>query len=172
MPIATYGRLGWLAPDVESATPFVAAHRGWALTNAAAMVVLEDELHARARGATLLGALDLAPASLDTNTLVALDRTRAERPDLFLWSGTRGHVEDADALRIAGAVPSLSLDGVTGYAGAASPVLTLAAACRLLANPRLYRDGTWLHHHRVAVLNACGDGSEPSWGAVQVEAIS
>jgi 3-oxoacyl-(acyl-carrier-protein) synthase len=170
MPYLTYQRLGWVAKDTMAARPFTGTHRGWALADGAAMLVLESEAQARARGATILAAVSTQAMPLDTDS--AVEVVRSAGIDLLILSGSRDHEEDATARLIAGTERCLSLDGTIGYGGPVSTMLNLAVACRLLECSALFEGGTWAKRGRIAVLGAFGDCPSSRWGITLVESIS
>jgi hypothetical protein len=176
MPIATLSRRGQLAPSVDAAIPFGPCHQGWAVGDAAAMLVLEREDHARSRGARIYGSIEVEPTLQSSEELIAeaLAAPKDARvAAVTIVTGTANTLDDNVARHVAQASRILSLDSVFGFNPAASLVLSVAAGCRLLEHPGLLRGQQWHANGKVDVL-VCVPvaGGKSRWGKVRLEAVA
>lgn len=148
--VAAFSRARAMSPhgDPETASrPFDVDRDGFVMGEGSAMVVLEEESHARARGATILGAVEGFSLTSDAHDIVGGEPVNQARTiDLALRSAQvapsdvglvhahatstpSGDLNEARALRSVGvAAPVTATKGATGHLlGGSGPLGVLAA---------------------------------------------
>jgi 3-oxoacyl-(acyl-carrier-protein) synthase len=141
MPIVNHARRGLIARTPVLAQPFQKGHHGLGLSDAASMLVLESEEHARVRGARIYGKIEAEAIALSTRELLDGKRPASASHSLSIASGTVTDEQDAEAIKVANSKDCLSFDAVTGYVGPAALALNLGIACRILERKGGYRQG-------------------------------
>jgi 3-oxoacyl-(acyl-carrier-protein) synthase len=165
LPVCTLRRLGRLASDPRSATPYRPGHAGYAPADAAAFVVLESLAAARARGARPRAVLEGVAVGRTPTTERALRwRPRGatwsalcagRRPEVLVTGGTVDQADDRAALEAVQAawpgetLPVTSPDGGLGYTGAASFLVNLSLGARMAEEDR----ATPLHGEEASLLS-------------------
>jgi 3-oxoacyl-[acyl-carrier-protein] synthase II len=181
-----WGELGYRSEDPASTCrPFDAERTGQALSEGACSFVLEEEEHARARGATILarylggGSSCVAPGVKDHHRLAAAHAMRAALRSAGLSPDDIGHInahgvgeleaDRAEAQAIhevfgprGATIPVTSLKGAMGNAGAGGGTIELAASLLGLAHglipPTLHCD----HPDPACGLNVVRDRPLPT----------
>lgn len=173
-------------PSVDAVAPLRRSHRGLALADAGAFVVLESESSARARGATPLSyvrgvaadhcseAAPHAPGGARTRTWVRALGPSA--PDLFVTSGTRNWDQDVSELHHVQAcwpqasVRALDYDGQLGDAGPAALACGAALATCMLARGHAPAMRGPVDEASTACRPVCAPAAVPVPGRVLVSA--
>jgi 3-oxoacyl-[acyl-carrier-protein] synthase II len=132
LPLATALRAGRLARSPE-ATAHRDGARGLAATDAAAFVVLESATAAWERHAVARAHLAGVRVDPVEDAAGPIRGARAGAPGLVLASGSVDAEHDAADDRLAGGVPLLRLDPLTGHAGPAAPAQGVGLAALALS---------------------------------------
>jgi 3-oxoacyl-[acyl-carrier-protein] synthase II len=147
----------WQGPPEEASRPFDQLRAGLVLAEGAAVVIVEDEQHARARGARIyarvlgyssanegahLRKVDETGEAAARAMTTALDRARAQASDIDFLCAHGNSMRDYDSAETAGIkkafgahawnMPISSLKSMCGQALAASSAMQVVATCLAL----------------------------------------
>lgn len=128
LPSSTALGAGHVASSPRAAQPLTASHRGYALADMAAFLVLESARAAQARGAATLATLSAA-AWLSQGVDAARTSPAPRRAGHHWLTGSLDHHTDRALAEAVAPSPLHSYDGALGFSPAASLLSTLALAC-------------------------------------------
>ena len=130
LPLASAGRRGWLATDLDAAQPFTEAHEGLAAGELGAFLVVEAGAAAASRGAAVRATISGLRVSTRAGTL-AFDE-HLPPPERLIVTGSAGAELDDTVVEAARRAwpsrppPVSSFDGVLGFARSSSIFAHLA----------------------------------------------